>query len=101
VRRVPARSSGSSATLCLPGLHNRAVGGVRPARGSVDADLPKRAVIALLGLPSRLGVLAAMVNRVGGVAVKFLERRIRNPWRPPIIAVRRLREAGALVTRMI
>src|SRR3954464_13621829 len=51
--------------------HKTAVSHAGGACGGVDANLPKRAVIALCGLAIAEGVLPAMIERIGGAAVKF------------------------------
>src|SRR5688572_18209934 len=55
----------------LETFHKTAVSHARGAGGGVDANLPKRAVIALFGLAIAEGVLAAVVERIGCIAIKF------------------------------
>src|SRR6478609_10717666 len=55
----------------LQTLHETAVSHARRASSRVDANLPQRAVIALLGLAIAEGVLPAVIERIGGVAIKF------------------------------
>src|SRR6185312_15747150 len=52
-------------------LHEPAVGQSGGTGGGVDADLPERAEIALLCFAVAVGVLTAVIDRVGGVTVKF------------------------------
>src|SRR6185437_6855991 len=55
----------------LQTFHEPAVGQSGGTSGGIDADLPERAEIALLGLSIAVGVLTAMIDRIGGVTVKF------------------------------
>lgn len=52
-------------------LHKSAVGQTGGAGGGVDANLPEHAEITFLGLAIAEGVLASMIERIGGVSVKF------------------------------
>jgi len=56
----------------LQTFHEPAVGKARSAGSGVDADLPERAEIPFFGLAIAIGILAAMIERVGRVAVKLL-----------------------------
>ena len=84
----------------LQTLHEAAVGQTRFANGGGDADLPQVAERALAHLAVAVGVLPSVVNGIGKRTVKF---RAAQPeaFGTRIILVRRLREAGALVTRMV
>ena len=55
----------------LQALHETAVGEAGGAGGGVDADLPERPVVALLGATIAVSILAGMVHRVRGVTVEF------------------------------
>src|SRR3974390_2645143 len=55
----------------LEAFHKSAVGQASFADGGIDARLPEVAEGALFGAAIAVGVLPAMVNGVGGVAVKF------------------------------
>ena len=52
-------------------FHETAVGQAEVTDGSVDTDLPEVTVIALFRFAIAVSVLAAVVNGVGRVAVKF------------------------------
>ena len=55
----------------LESFHKSAVGQTGGAGGGVDANLPEHAEIPLLGFAVAEGVLASVIERVGGVTVKF------------------------------
>src|SRR5204863_4360518 len=52
-------------------FHEAAVGQAGGADGGVDADLPEVTESALLGAAIAVGVLAAVVDGVGRVAIQF------------------------------
>src|SRR5262249_15188288 len=52
-------------------FHESAVGGPGSASRRVNPDLPEGAEIALFGAAIAKGILAAMVNGIGGVTIKF------------------------------
>ena len=52
-------------------FHEAAIGGAGGASGGVDTNLPQRAEVALLGAAVAEGVLPAVIDGVGGVAIKF------------------------------
>src|SRR5205823_974764 len=55
----------------LQSTHETAIRHASGARRGIDANLPKRAIIAFLGLAIAEGVLPAMIKRIGGVAIEF------------------------------
>ena len=52
-------------------FHEAAVGGAGGASGGVNANLPQRAEVTLLGAAIAEGILPAMIDGVGGIAIKF------------------------------
>lgn len=52
-------------------FHEAAVGEACGAGGGVDSDLPEAAEVALFVATIAVGVLAAVVDSVGGVAIEF------------------------------
>src|ERR1035437_995287 len=55
----------------LQPFYETAVSGAGGAGGGVDANLPERPVVALLGLPVAEGIGAAVIHGSGGIPVKF------------------------------